>query len=1012
MSTGTSCFRGSVFCVMAAAFVLTFQSLYAAGTGSFKGKVLDKSTGDPLIGANVLVLNTSLGSVADIGGVVIIYNVPSGKQTLKVSYLGYKTTTLDVTVPEGGVAQQEIRLTTQAIEGQEVVVTAQASGQNAAINQQLTADNIANVVSSARIQALPDANAAESIGRLPGVSLVRNGGEATQVVIRGLEPKYNSITIDGVSIPSNDVGSSSATNGDYSKRTNNSGGRSVDMSMISSSSLEGIEIFKTVTPDMDASAIGGTVNFDIRRAKTNPDGAPSISLLAQNGYNDLMSSNRDYKFVASVEKRFFDDNFGVFIQGIAQRQNLTSDQLGAYYYNSSLNVIKNPDTLEMGYSTLTFNASIQQRYDGTVTFDYKLPDGELALFNVFSKGATTLTQHSDQYTVQNFTPLSDRIILGTSLQKNNLNVASNILSYKQDFGSLHVEGKLSNAYSDNAIPYDWYMDFIQQGSGAKNISASLPPIQVVSQEQPLINLGQMNWTNNTAWSSFSKQDDKQANLDAKYNLTLSDLISVSVKGGGSYKYTTRYYDYDSWFGHINDGSASVGFRQSLIKALPWLAQAPYNLNPSGNSPFPITGFYNNNMDFGKFLKGDYSMYSAANASVIDQIINTMKTVGSTRTTVADQPDFLYDMVQSTANDYSGHEIRSAEYLMATLNIGPSMSVIPGVRYQALRTSYTAAHFMKYDDSKIIYPNSYPFTMVTDEEYHGYWLPDLILRYNPSDEFGFRASFTNTISYPDFNSFVPKEDIGTTTKFVTWNNTSINPERAYNYDFQVSIHDNYIGLFAVSPFLKRIDHQILPLNIHLDSTQVRTYGFPSYTNLYTLNTFINNPFRVDVWGIETEWQTHFWYLPGAMSGIVMNVNYTHIFSQAQYPYTLTSVVFGKPIQYIDTSFIDRLYQQPADVVNFSLGYDYLKFSILASMIYQSNVFDQSNFYWTLRSDKTKYLRWDIAVKQGLPWNDLELYVDVNDVNKEADIYTTRKNGFPSAEYNYGLTADVGIQWKFN
>ena len=556
----------------------------------------------------------------------------------------------------------------------------------------MTADNIANVVSSARIQALPDANAAESIGRLPGVSLVRNGGEATQVVIRGLEPKYNSITIDGVSIPSNDVGSSSATNGDYSKRTNNSGGRSVDMSMISSSSLEGIEIFKTVTPDMDASAIGGTVNFDIRRAKSNPGGAPSISLLAQNSYNDLMSSNKDYKFAASIEKRFFDDKFGVFIQGIAQRQNLTSDQLGAYYYNSSLNVVKNPDTLEMGYSTLTFNASIQQRYDGTVTFDYKLPDGELALFNVFSQGATTLKQHSDQYTVQNYTPLSDRIILGTSMQKNNLNVVSNILSYKQEFGSLKIEAKLSNAYSDNSIPYDWYMDFVQQGSGAKNISANLPPADVVSREQPLINLGQMQWTNNTAWSSFSKQDDKQANLDIKYNFNLSDLISLSVKGGGAYKYTTRYYDYDSWFGHINDGSASVGFRQSLIKALPWLAQAPYNLNPSGNSPFPISGFYNNTMDFGKFLKGDYSMYSAANANVIDQIINTMKTVGSQRTTVADQPDFLYDMVQSTANDYSGHEIRSAEYLMATLNIGPWISVIPGVRYQALRTSYTAAQF--------------------------------------------------------------------------------------------------------------------------------------------------------------------------------------------------------------------------------------------------------------------------------------------------------------------------------
>ena len=188
MSTGTSCFRGSIICVMVVAFSLTFQSMYAAGTGSIKGRILDKSTGDPLIGANVLVLNTSLGTAADLDGVVTIYNVPAGKQTLKISYIGYKTITVEVTIPENGVLQQEFRLVPQAIEGQEIVVTAQASGQNAAINQQLTSENIANVVSSARIQELPDANAAESIGRLPGVSLVRSGGEATQVVIRGLQP--------------------------------------------------------------------------------------------------------------------------------------------------------------------------------------------------------------------------------------------------------------------------------------------------------------------------------------------------------------------------------------------------------------------------------------------------------------------------------------------------------------------------------------------------------------------------------------------------------------------------------------------------------------------------------------------------------------------------------------------------------------------------------------------------------------------------------------------------------
>jgi hypothetical protein len=277
--------------------------------------------------------------------------------------------------------------------------------------------------------------------------------------------------------------------------------------------------------------------------------------------------------------------------------------------------------------------------------------------------------------------------------------------------------------------------------------------------------------------------------------------------------------------------------------------------------------------------------------------------------------------------------------------------------------------------------------------------------------GFRASYTSTISYPDFNTFIPKEDIGLANKFVIWNNTAIKPERAHNYDFQISVHNNMIGLFAVSPFLKIIDDEVYnPGTIYLDTNKIKTLGFPSYTNLFTLNTYINNPYQIKVWGIETEWQTHFWYLPDPLNGLVMNINYTHIFSQGQFPYTIITHPNRFTQVYVDTSFIDRLYQQPNDVVNISLGYDYKKFSILASMIYQSGVFNQSNFWWTLRSDKAEYLRWDISVKQGLPLSGVDIYLDVNNINKAADTYLVRKNGFPTSEYNYGLTADVGIRWR--
>ena len=125
-------------------------------------------------------------------------------------------------VGEGENLKQDFKLVAVSIEGETVVVTAQASGQNAAINQQLASNTVTNVVSAARIQELPDANAAESVGRLPGVSVLRSGGEGTQIVIRGLQPKYNNVTVDGVRMASS-----------------NPNDRSVDLSMISPFPLRG-----------------------------------------------------------------------------------------------------------------------------------------------------------------------------------------------------------------------------------------------------------------------------------------------------------------------------------------------------------------------------------------------------------------------------------------------------------------------------------------------------------------------------------------------------------------------------------------------------------------------------------------------------------------------------------------------------------------------------------------------------------------------------------------------------
>jgi outer membrane receptor protein involved in Fe transport len=521
-----------------------------------------------------------------------------------------------------------------------------------------------------------------------------------------------------------------------------------------------------------------------------------------------VTSYRDYKFEASVEKRFFNDDFGVFVQGIAQRQNLTSDNLSAYYDNQPLaiDIARFPDSIAMGSTTLSFLPTIQKRYDGTATLDYKLPDGDISLLNIITHGTTTTEEHSERYGIKD-PNTKDIIYFGTSLQSTDLNVITNILSYKQTFGSLKIDAKLSNAYSDNVTPNGWSMDFQQQSAGTHNIPANLTPSEVAQLGANLLDTSKMKWTGNKAWSSFTKQNDQQISLNIENNFNLSDIVSIAVKGGGMYKYTTRYYNYDESSGDlsISSASAQIGARQYIVQQLPWLQGAPYYLDPSGNSAFRFSGFYDSGLNTGSFLDGEYTMHSLTKTNVIDKIIGILHSYRSTTTSSPDQPVFDPDFVQSLANDYSGNETRSACYLMATLKAGHWLTVIPGVRYQVLRTSYTAPQFLGFVINNL--SQQRPYSMVTAENSYGYWLPDFHIKINPSEEISLRVSYTNTIAYPDFQSFIPKEMINNSSYIITYNNTALKPERAQNYDVQVSVHDNSIGLFAVSPFLKLIDDEI-------------------------------------------------------------------------------------------------------------------------------------------------------------------------------------------------------------
>jgi len=960
--------------------------VFAAGA-NISGTVKDATTGEPLFGANVIITGTSFGSATDIDGRYTIKSIPSGSYLIRASYIGYKELKVKVTIKEGESLVENFKLEPVGVEGQTVIVTAQASGQTQAINQQLSSDQIVNVVSAAKIQELPDANAAESLGRLPGISVLRSGGEANEVVIRGLAPKFNQILINGVQLTSS-----------------NPNDQSVDLSMISSNMLEGMEVKKTVTPDMDASVIGGVVNLELREAQVKIPGVPVYGIIVQGGYNGLENAYHkinNYKYVGSFENRFFDDKLGIFVQADIERKNLTSNQMGASYENDG-------DQIPL-YFTDGLNLNNiprdRQRYDGALVLDYKLQDGTIKFSNFLSTGTTDEQNRGEYFGIQGG-PGSNLINYTLGYANSRLSVITNAIHFKYQLPIFHVDAMISHAYTETKDPKDWIATFIQGSAGLGGLSGqpNLDPIIIPRTAVPDSFKSFLSNIANT--SSFSGARALAASLDLKFNLILSDEITSEIKFGGMYRYQTRTYNYNT--------TGTQGFSIQSAQYVDTLIGLHSLGTTKWGTQIPMAYFLDPTYSYGKLLGGSYKMNYPLNFAMLSDLANYLEQSAGVISKYAPL-SYFNDQALSTMNNYTGNEIQSAAYVMATINIGPSITIIPGIRYQNLQTSYTGVR--GYQNTASDLGGAYTHYDTTAVVNHGYWLPDINIKIKPLSWFDIRLSYTNTLAYPDFNAIIPKINMSSTEQFITWNNYKINPTRSTNYDLYISIYNNEIGLLTLGSYLKQIDDLIYPYTFYVSGEQARQYFPPQYADnsptpngTPQISTFINDPSRAIDYGLEFSWQTHFWYLPHPFDGLVLDVNYTHVYSKETYSYSKLKKV-GRTVVPFDTSYTDRLLYQPDDIINFSLGYDYKGFSIRVSMIYQNNIFAATAFYPQLRTTTAAYRRWDISVKQDLPWYGIQLFGDINNINSETDVNVIQApTGVPNAMQDYGLTADLGLRVK--
>ena len=284
----------AVWAVLAICAIWLTPALAQERRGIITGLVTD-SAHAILQGASVELQPTGKKAVSDTTGQFSISEVPPGTYTLSISFVGMAPYSKEITVTPGQLTHVEPEMQV-ASASESVTVTADSVHADAeAINRERTAENIVQVMTAETITSLPNANVADAIGRLPGVSLERDEGEGKYVQVRGTQPYYNNVTIDGVNVPAPEAGV-----------------RQIKLDTIGSDLVESVEVNKTLLANMDADGIGGSVNI---RTKTAGD-QPMISLYGLGAYTDIQNGAAVDQFGATISKRFGKDKrLGVIFGG-------------------------------------------------------------------------------------------------------------------------------------------------------------------------------------------------------------------------------------------------------------------------------------------------------------------------------------------------------------------------------------------------------------------------------------------------------------------------------------------------------------------------------------------------------------------------------------------------------------------------------------------------------------------------------------------------------------------------
>ncbi|MCT8954592.1 TonB-dependent receptor [Pseudomonas lundensis] len=688
----------------------------------------------------------------------------------KAQWVGFTVSALAI-----AIASERLSAADAAATGatEHVEVVGQAASIDQALKEQRNSDNIESVVHADGVAQLPDANVAEAVQRLPGISVERDQGEGRFVSVRGLGPDLNSVTINGTLVPSPE-----------------SARRAVALDVLPSELVQSLSVIKTLTPDMDANSLGGTV--DVQSLSAFDHKGLFYTGTSEAGYNQNTHQTSP-KFSGAISDRFSlgdgIDNFGVAAALSWNKRDFGSDNVetgGAWDFNDGARL--------NSFEQRVYDIS-RERTGGGLNFDYK-PDDETQLYlrTLYSRFKDSETRNS---TSLEFDKPQAAGELGKAKAKRKLKqreetqeIQSYVFGGERMLGLWTLSGQAGYSTSSEDSP-----GHIAGATFKGNSSFPNSGFYDTEKPRPIIGAGFYDPSNFTLdkvdWEEQDTRDtEKNLRLDLARDYDVEGYAS-QVKFGGKVSRRNKDNDLNAW---VYKDFDDAGFNDAQLN---------------------MTSFDKGNVHYqlGQFGPG-------ISGGAIKDLIGGLN------------PGDYYDEQESRANDFKMREDINAAYVMNTVDID-DWRFIAGMRYEgtefeAKGTGVRDGAFEAQD---------------TQRDYH-HWLPGLHARYQLDKNTQLRAAWTNAVVRPTFGQLAPGFVIDDDE--ASFGNPSLKPLESSNFDLGIEHYMGQAGTVSAFLFYKDIKNFVYNNDLAgsgewVDFTEAHTYANGDSAKLYGLELAYSQKF---------------------------------------------------------------------------------------------------------------------------------------------------------------------------